>query len=67
MTTLQMLATAARDLVQEIKGISAADESSGSIKKRFKSIEVESTEERRRDSREQLFTTPVAEEPISGG
>ena len=37
------------------KGILAADESSGTIKKRFDSIGVTSTEDTRRDYREMLF------------
>ena len=37
----QQLETVARDLVAENKGILAADESSGTIEKRFSSIEVE--------------------------
>src|SRR5215475_16120513 len=37
------------------KGILAADESSGTIKKRFDAINVESTEDSRRDYREMLF------------
>src|ERR1700745_1502741 len=37
------------------KGILAADESSGTIKKRFDAIKVESTEDSRRDYREMLF------------
>ena len=56
----------ARALVAEGKGILAADESSGTIKKRFDSIGVESTEENRRAYRELLFTTEGAEEFISG-
>jgi fructose-bisphosphate aldolase class I len=48
------------------KGILAADESSPTIKKRFDSIQVESTEENRRSYREMLFTTESAEEFISG-
>ena len=56
----------ARALVAEGKGILAADESGGTIKKRFDSIGVESTEENRRAYRELLFTTPGAEEFISG-
>src|SRR5204863_4971195 len=56
----------AKALVAEGKGILAADESTGTIKKRFDSIGVESTEETRRDYRELLFTTPGAEEFISG-
>ena len=56
----------AKALVAEGKGILAADESSGTIKKRFDSIGVESTEENRRGYRDLLFTTPGAEEFISG-
>jgi fructose-bisphosphate aldolase class I len=56
----------ARALVAPGKGILAADESTGTIKKRFDSIGVESTEENRRIYREMLFTTPGMEEFISG-
>lgn len=56
----------ARALVAEGKGILAADESDGTIKKRFDSIKVESSEENRRSYRELLFTAPGAEEFISG-
>src|ERR671937_62840 len=56
----------ARALVAEGKGILAADESDGTIKKRFDSIGVESTEENRRAYRELLFATDGAEEFISG-
>jgi len=56
----------ARALVAPGKGILAADESSGTIKKRFDSIGVESTEDRRRAYREMLFTTQGAAEHISG-
>jgi fructose-bisphosphate aldolase class I len=42
------------------KGILAADESSGTIKKRFDAIKVESTEENRRDYREMLFRSQEA-------
>jgi fructose-bisphosphate aldolase class I len=48
------------------KGILAADESGGTIKKRFDSIGVESTEATRQAYRDLLFTTPGAEEFISG-
>ena len=47
MTTDELAATAAA-LVAPGKGILAADESSGTIAKRFRSIQVSSTEERRR-------------------
>ena len=56
----------AKALVAEGKGILAADESDGTIKKRFDSIGVESTEENRRAYRDMLFTTEGAEEYISG-
>lgn len=49
------------------KGILAADESSGTIKKRFDAIKVESTEESRRDYREMLFRSNEAmKQYISG-
>ena len=60
------LETTARQLVAEGKGILAADESDGTIKKRFDSIGVGSTEENRRDYRELLFTTEGVEDYISG-
>jgi fructose-bisphosphate aldolase, class I len=56
----------ARSLVADGKGILAADESSGTIAKRLDSIGVSSTEENRRAYRELLFTTPGAEQFISG-
>jgi fructose-bisphosphate aldolase, class I len=56
----------AKALVAPGKGFLAADESGGTIKKRFDPIGVESTEERRRSYREMLFTTAGAEEYISG-
>jgi fructose-bisphosphate aldolase class I len=56
----------ARALVADGKGILAADESDGTIKKRFDSIGVESTEGSRRAYRDLLFTTPGAEEFVSG-
>lgn len=48
------------------QGILAADESTGSIKKRFDAVGVESTTETRRAYREILITTPGMEESISG-
>src|SRR6188472_993075 len=63
---VQQLQSTAQALVAEGKGILAADESSGTIKKRFDSIGVESTEETRRAYRELLFTTEGAEEFIGG-
>jgi len=48
------------------KGILAADESTGTIQKRFEGIKVENTEDNRRTYRELLFTTPDIEKYISG-
>ena len=53
-------------IVSDGKGILAADESSGTIEKRFKSINVDSTEENRRKYREMLFRSPVMAEAIGG-
>ena len=53
-------------IVSDGKGILAADESSGTIEKRFKSINVESTENNRRKYREMLFRSPVMAEAIGG-
>jgi fructose-bisphosphate aldolase, class I len=63
MTELQ---ETARALVAPGKGILAADESDRTIKKRFDSIDVESTEDNRRAYRGLLFATGGAEEYISG-
>jgi fructose-bisphosphate aldolase class I len=62
----QSLESTARALVAPGKGILAADESSGTIKKRFDKIQVESTEQNRRDYRELLFRTRGAGDFISG-
>src|SRR2546423_7642877 len=62
----QNLEETARALVAPGKGILAADESDGTIKKRFDAIGVESTEESRRAYRDLLFTTEGADEFISG-
>jgi fructose-bisphosphate aldolase class I len=56
----------ARALVAPGKGILAADESDGTIKKRFDSIGIESTEDNRRAYRDMLFTTDGAADHISG-
>jgi fructose-bisphosphate aldolase class I len=64
--TADELAATALTLVAPGKGILAADESSGTIKKRFDSIDVESTEDNRRAYRELLFSTEGAAEFISG-
>jgi fructose-bisphosphate aldolase, class I len=62
----ETLEAIARALVAPGKGILAADESTGTIEKRLKSIEVESTEENRRAYREMLFTTAGLGDHISG-
>jgi len=56
----------ARALVAPGRGILAADESTGTIKKRLDSINVECTEDNRRAYRELLFTTKGANDFISG-
>jgi len=53
-------------IVADNKGILAADESTGTIKKRFDSIGAESTEENRRFYRGLLFTAPGMEDSIGG-
>ena len=62
----QKLIDTAQALVAPGKGILAADESGGTIKRRFDSINVESTEDNRRNYRELLFRTEGASEYISG-
>ncbi len=62
----QELESTARALVAPGKGILAADERTGTIKKRFDSINVTSTEDTRRAYRDLLFTTPGVEDYISG-
>jgi fructose-bisphosphate aldolase class I len=56
----------AEEIVADGRGILAADESTGTIKKRFDSIDIESTEESRRAYRDMLFSTPGLGEFISG-
>jgi len=60
------LVSVAQAMVAEGKGILAIDESSGTIAKRFKTINMESTEENRRAYRELLLTTAGLGESISG-
>ncbi|OGG50275.1 fructose-bisphosphate aldolase [Candidatus Kaiserbacteria bacterium RIFCSPHIGHO2_01_FULL_54_36] len=60
------LAEIAKQMVAPGKGILAADESTGTIEKRFTKIAVPSTEDNRRAYREMLFTTPGFGEYISG-
>jgi fructose-bisphosphate aldolase class I len=56
--SIQELKATMQQMVVPGKGILAADESSGTIAKRFAEINLESTEENRRAYRELLFTTP---------
>jgi len=56
----------AEKLVAKNKGILAADESTGTITKRFESIGITSTPELNRKYRQMLFSTPKIEEFISG-
>ena len=60
------LRSTAKALVAEGKGILAADESFPTIEKRFKSIQIENSEENRRGYRDMLFTTPGLGDYISG-
>lgn len=63
----QALETIAQAMVADGKGLLAADESTGTIKKRFDSIATHSTPDSRRDYREMLFRTSTAmENNISG-
>jgi len=62
----QALESVAQALVAKGKGILAADESMGTIKRRFDSIKIESNENNRRAYREMLFATQGVEEAISG-
>ncbi len=61
-----LLRKTAAAMVAKGKGVLAADESSGTCEKRFKTVNVECTEETRRSYRGLLFTTPGAEQHISG-
>jgi fructose-bisphosphate aldolase class I len=60
------LKSVARAIVAQHKGVLAADESNPTIKKRFDTIQVESTEENRRRYREILFTADGIERQIGG-
>ena len=65
MSSMDLVKTA-QAMVAEGKGILAADESTGTCKKRFDAIGVECTEESRRQYREMLITTPGLGEHVSG-
>lgn len=56
----------AKKLVEKPKGIFAADESGGSIEKRFEQRGIESNEENRRQYRQLFFTTPDLEKYVNG-
>jgi fructose-bisphosphate aldolase class I len=60
------LVSVAQAMVAEGRGLLAIDESMGTIAKRFKSVNVECTEENRRAYREMLLTTPGLGKHISG-
>ncbi|KAK2197086.1 bifunctional Fructose-bisphosphate aldolase [Babesia duncani] len=60
------LAENAKKIAAPGKGILAADESTGTIKKRFDNVGVENTEEKRAEYRSMLFTTKGLGEYISG-
>src|SRR3984893_6409944 len=60
------LSATAHAMVAKNRGILAADESGSTIKKRFDTIKLESTEENRRAYREMLFSAPGAQSYISG-
>ncbi len=62
----QLLFKTAAAMVAKGKGVLAADESSGTCEKRFKSVNVECTEENRRAYRNLLFSTPGVEQYLSG-
>ncbi len=62
----KLMSETARAMVAPGKGLLAADESAGTAKKRFDTVNVESTEENRRAYREMLFTTPGLAEYVSG-
>jgi len=61
-----LLSKTAAAMVAKGKGILAADESSGTCEKRFKTVNVECTEENRRAYRNLLFSTPGVEQYLSG-
>ncbi len=61
-----LLSRTAAAMVAKGKGLLAADESSGTCDRRFKSVGVESTESNRRAYRDLLFTTKGLEEFVSG-
>jgi fructose-bisphosphate aldolase class I len=65
-TQSKELADIAQRIVAKGKGILAADESTGTIGKRFSSIQLENNEENRRQYRQLLFTSKNLSDNISG-
>ena len=65
-THAQEMTRTVAELTAPRKGILAADESSGTVEKRFKAVNVPCTEQTRRDYRELLFSTPGLDAFISG-
>ena len=63
---LNELSAVANGMIGNDKGILAADESTPTIKKRFDTIDAESTEENRRRYREMLFTTEGVADYVGG-
>jgi fructose-bisphosphate aldolase class I len=63
---MKLMTETAKAMVAPGKGLLAADESSGTCKKRFDSVKVECNEENRRAYRELLFTTPRIADYVSG-
>src|SRR5579871_5108553 len=64
---LDELNAIAKKMVAPGKGLLAADESTGTIQKRFDKIGVQNTEENRRDYREMLFRAEKAMRDCIGG
>ena len=62
----KLMTETAKAMVAPGRGLLAADESAGTCKKRFDTVNVESNEENRRAYRELLFTTPGLPEYVSG-
>lgn len=66
MSTAHELERTIQQVLQHGRGILAADESTGTIGKRFASVGVENTEEHRRAYRDLLFSAPGMSASISG-
>lgn len=65
-TVINELKSTIKNLAIPGKGLLAADESTGTISKRFNALNISCTEESRRKYRELLLTTPSLEKYISG-